>query len=71
MLKDVDQDYAADIQLLLLNVFYAVFGRFADGELGITDVLPTLERAVFRLTADNASAIRPGSDDKLNEGKRR
>jgi TetR/AcrR family transcriptional regulator, cholesterol catabolism regulator len=58
VLKDADRRYVTDVEVLLLNLLYAVFGRFADGELSITDVLPTLERAVFRLTADNTSAAR-------------
>ena len=35
------------------DMAYAVIGRFAAGNLDITAILPTLERAVFRLTADN------------------
>ena len=38
------------------NMAYAVIGRFASGTLDITAILPTLERAVFRLTANNETA---------------
>jgi len=60
VLKEADPQHAADVELLLGNLFYAVFGRFSDGELNITDILPTLERAAFRLTADNTSAAKSG-----------
>ena len=35
---------------------YAVIGRFIEGQITVTAVLPTLERAVYRLTADNREA---------------
>ena len=53
LLEHADSVYADDVALVLNNVAYAVIGRFAAGALDITDVLPTLERVVFRLTADN------------------
>jgi AcrR family transcriptional regulator len=62
VLADIDPAYARDVELLLANLFYAVFGRFADGELAIADLLPILERTAFRLTADNTRAIRRLAD---------
>ena len=53
VLEGVDPDYQADITLILENMAYAVIGRFADGDIDISDILPTLERAVYRLTANN------------------
>ena len=58
VLADTDPAYARDVELVLANLFYAVFGRFADGELAIADLLPILERTAFRLTADNTRAVR-------------
>jgi len=52
-LADADPEYAHDIDVILRNMAYAVIGRFAAGSLDITAILPTLERAVFRLTANN------------------
>ena len=52
-LADADPEYAHDIDVILRNMAYAVIGRFASGTLDITAILPTLERAVFRLTANN------------------
>lgn len=57
VLEGAEASYVRDVEQLLVNVFYAVFGRFADGELPITEVLPSLERVAFRLTADNAAAV--------------
>ncbi|CAI7977341.1 TetR/AcrR family transcriptional regulator, cholesterol catabolism regulator [Frankia sp. Hr75.2] len=51
-----DPDYIDDIGLILTNMAYAVVGQFANGELDITAILPTLERAVFRLTTNNEPA---------------
>ena len=62
LLADADPAYVEDVTLILKNMAYAVVGRFAAGNLDITAILPTLERAVFRLTADNetlALAARP------------
>jgi TetR/AcrR family transcriptional regulator, cholesterol catabolism regulator len=56
LLQDADAEYAKDIDLILKNMAYAVIGRFAAGTLDITAILPTLERAVFRLTANNETA---------------
>jgi AcrR family transcriptional regulator len=53
LLAHADPAYTADLDLILKNVAYAVVGRFAAGTLDITAILPTLERAVYRLTADN------------------
>jgi AcrR family transcriptional regulator len=56
VLADADPAYAADIDLVLTNMAHAVIARFADGSLDITDILPTLERSVYRLTANNEPA---------------
>ena len=59
VLADVEPSLKADIELILTNVAFAVIGRFANGEIHITDILPTLERATFRLTADNSLHAQP------------
>ncbi len=53
VLAGADPAYVDDVDLVLTNVSHALIGRFADGALPITAILPTLERAVFRLVADN------------------
>ncbi|GAA3193657.1 TetR/AcrR family transcriptional regulator [Actinocorallia longicatena] len=54
VLEGADPDYAGDIDIVLTHMAYALIGRFADGALEATAILPMLERVVFRLTADNA-----------------
>jgi AcrR family transcriptional regulator len=53
LLAAADPAYVEDLTLILKNIAYAVIGRFAAGTLDITAILPTLERAVFRLTTNN------------------
>jgi AcrR family transcriptional regulator len=48
-----DRRYAEDIGIVLANVSWSLVSRFARGELDVTAILPALERAVFRLTANN------------------
>lgn len=63
-----DPTYIEDIALVLSNLTYALIGRFADGNLEITEILPILERAVYRLTHDNhadaAAAVATGTVGK-------
>ncbi|GAA5057395.1 TetR family transcriptional regulator [Nocardia callitridis] len=69
LFADADPDYVADIGLVLANMFYALIGRFVDRNLAITEFLPILERAVFRLTSDNESlAAAACSDDSARQG---
>jgi hypothetical protein len=35
---------------------YAVIGRFVNGQIAITDILPSLERTILRLTTNNEEA---------------
>lgn len=60
VLAGTEPAYRSDIEQMIGNLFYAVFGRFADGDLDIAEVLPTLERAAYRLTADNTDVAAPG-----------
>lgn len=48
-------EYIADVELILTNLAYGLVCRFADGEIEAAEILPTLERAVHRITMDNAS----------------
>jgi AcrR family transcriptional regulator len=51
--EGADPRYLDDVRLIFGHVVRAVIARFADGEIAIGDVLPILERTLFRLTADN------------------
>jgi AcrR family transcriptional regulator len=56
VLAQVDQSFASDLELILTGVVFGFLGRFAQGEIDVTDIVPGLERAVFWLTA----AYEPG-----------
>ncbi|OBI14433.1 TetR family transcriptional regulator [Mycobacterium sp. E2327] len=47
----VDSDYAKDLELILTGVVFGFLGRFAQGEIEVTEIVPGIERAVFWLTA--------------------
>jgi hypothetical protein len=47
----VDPTFLDDLKLIFSHVVRAVIARFADGEIPITEVLPVLERTLFRLMA--------------------
>jgi TetR/AcrR family transcriptional regulator, cholesterol catabolism regulator len=52
-LPDANAQFLSDLELIHEYVTRAAIARFAHGEIAITDILPILERALFRLTADN------------------
>jgi len=56
VLDGVDEALIADLDVVISNVVYGLLGRFASGELPITEILPTIDRAVFRMTAGHESA---------------
>ena len=56
VLEGADSDYVDDIDIVLTNMAYALIGRFADGTLDVTAILPMLDRVVFRLTTNNEPA---------------
>lgn len=45
-----DPEFAEDVMGILKNVVYGLFVRYAAGEIAVTDILPTLERTVRRIT---------------------
>jgi len=47
-----DPDFVSDVLLITEHVMYGAVGRFVDGKLAVEDILPLIERAVFRLTVD-------------------
>jgi TetR/AcrR family transcriptional regulator, cholesterol catabolism regulator len=48
-----DPRYLDDVRLIFGHVVRAVIARFTEGEISISEVLPILERTLFRLTTDN------------------
>src|SRR5262245_17089602 len=57
LLEKVDPTYAQDFGLIMTNMVCGVIQRFALGELPVSDLLPVLERTLFRLTTDNEALV--------------
>ena len=51
VLGDADTDFFQDMDTIVSNVAYGLLGRFAADEIPITEIVPTLDRAVRRLTS--------------------
>jgi TetR/AcrR family transcriptional regulator, cholesterol catabolism regulator len=58
-LPDAEPEYLRDVEMIHGHVVRAVIARFAGGEIGISDVMPLLERTLFRLTTDNRPTTTP------------
>jgi AcrR family transcriptional regulator len=50
-LAELDSDFAQDFELILTGVVYGLLGQFTAGEIDVTEIIPGIERTVFRLTA--------------------
>lgn len=50
VLADAEADLVEELPPIVSNLAYGLVARFAAGEIAITEILPTLERALFRLT---------------------
>ena len=50
VLADVDSAFVAELEAILSALVYGLVGRFRDGQIEITDILPTIDRTVFLLT---------------------
>lgn len=51
ILAGVDEDFIADLDSILSSLVFGLTGRFAAGEIAITEILPSLDRTVRWLTA--------------------
>jgi AcrR family transcriptional regulator len=54
VLAGAQPDLVEELPPIVSNLAYGLVARFAAGEIPITDILPTLDRALFRLTASAA-----------------
>ncbi|MFD1814620.1 TetR family transcriptional regulator [Rhodococcus gannanensis] len=50
VLSDLDPDFVADLESILSSLVYGLAGRYREGHIAITDIMPTLDRTVFLLT---------------------
>jgi hypothetical protein len=51
VLEGADAGLVEDLPAIISHLAYGLVARFAAGEIAITEILPTLDRALFRLTA--------------------
>jgi len=66
VLADVDDEFVRDLEMILSTVIYGLLGRFAAGELEITDIVPGLDRTVYWLTTgyEASSRVSGGNPSK-------
>ena len=50
VLADADPGFIHDMDAIVTNVVYGLLGRFAAGEIEITEIVPSLDRTVRHLT---------------------
>jgi AcrR family transcriptional regulator len=51
VLGDIEESFIADLDTVISTLVYGLLGRFTAGEIDVTDIVPILDRAVFRLTS--------------------
>lgn len=56
ILSNCDERFADDLGRILTGVVYGALGQFAAASIEITDIVPTIERAVYWLTKAHDSA---------------
>jgi hypothetical protein len=69
VLADVDEEFIRDLETILSTVIYGLLGRFAVGELDITEIVPGLDRTVYWLTA-GYDASRQAESDGSRKGRK-
>jgi TetR/AcrR family transcriptional regulator, cholesterol catabolism regulator len=50
-LAGTEEGFVGDVDSVLSSLAYGLIGRYAAGEIAITDILPSLDRAVYWMTA--------------------
>ena len=57
VLFDVDPDFVAELQSILSAVVYGLVGRCRENQIAITEIMPTIDRAVFLLTTGYQASL--------------
>jgi hypothetical protein len=60
ILSGVDEAFIHDLDTIISSLVYGLLGRFAAGEIAITEIVPALERTVFYLTSGYETAKAEG-----------
>lgn len=71
LLKDVDSTYAKDVELILINMIRGLIQRVALGDLPVSEILPVVERTLFRLTTNNEATLAVAGRHRGRRIKRR
>lgn len=58
VMRDCDERFAEDLGVILAGVVYGALGQFAAGSIEITDIVPTIERAVYWLAKAHEGVCR-------------
>jgi AcrR family transcriptional regulator len=69
LLAGVEEHFVRDLDTILSSLVYGLLGRFAAGEIAITDILPSLDRTVYWLTTAYESAHRRESMSAHSKGR--
>jgi hypothetical protein len=64
VLADVDDAFVRDLDTILSTVIYGLLGRFASGELDITDIVPSLDRTVYWITTGYDASRKRATDTR-------
>jgi hypothetical protein len=51
ILDGVDQRFVDELDTIVSSLVYGLLGRFAAGEIEVTEIVPALDRTVYYLTA--------------------
>ncbi|MEZ0367165.1 TetR family transcriptional regulator [Mycobacterium sp. pUA109] len=62
VLARVEDVFVHDLDSILSSLVYGLLGRFAAGEIAITEILPSLDRTVYWLTTGYAAAASDNTD---------
>lgn len=60
VMRDCDERFAEDLGLILTGVVHGALGQFAAASIEITDIVPTIERAVYWLAKAHENTCRHG-----------
>lgn len=66
VLFDVDDEFERDLETILSSMIYGLLGRFAAGEIVITDIVPSLDRTVYWLTTGYDASRQPPAPLRLS-----
>jgi AcrR family transcriptional regulator len=58
-LGDADPAYVRDLEDVMWNLVHALLDRFSRGEIEVTEIAGTMERALLRMTSDNTACLAP------------